>query len=90
MRTVILPDGNGVPALGQATWPMGESNRERATEVAALHLGIALGVSLIDTEEVYGNGGAEDVVDEAIHGQRSDVFVVTRVFRHNASLEKRS
>jgi len=90
MRTVILPDGNGVPALGLATWLMGESKRERATELAALHLGIALGVSLIDTEEVYGDGGTEDVVDEAIHGQRSDVFVVTKVFRQNALREKRS
>jgi len=88
MRTVTLPDGNRVPALGQGTWRMGESKRDRATEVAALRLGIELGMSLIDTAEMYGDGGAEDVVGEAIQGQRSDVCVVTKVYPHNASLGK--
>ncbi|HMF46880.1 MAG TPA: aldo/keto reductase, partial [Candidatus Udaeobacter sp.] len=88
MRTVTLPDGNRVPALGQGTWRMGESKRDRATEVAALRLGIELGMSLIDTAEMYGDGGAEDVVGEAIQGQRSDVCVVTKIYPHNASLGK--
>ena len=67
---------------------MGESKRARAAEVAALRLGIELGMSLIDTAEMYGDGGAEEVVGEAIRGQRSDVFVVTKVYPHNASREK--
>jgi diketogulonate reductase-like aldo/keto reductase len=67
---------------------MGESKRERAAEVAALRLGIELGMSLIDTAEMYGDGGAEEVVGESIRGQRSDVFVVTKVYPHNASRKK--
>jgi diketogulonate reductase-like aldo/keto reductase len=85
MRTITLPDGKRVSALGQGTWRMGESKSARATEVAALRLGITLGMGLIDTAEMYGDGGAEDVVGEAIHGQHEDVFVVTKVYPHNAS-----
>jgi diketogulonate reductase-like aldo/keto reductase len=85
MRTVELPDGKRVPALGQGTWRMGESKSTRDREVAALRLGIELGLSLIDTAEMYGDGGAEEIVAEAIHGQRHAVFVVTKVYPHNAS-----
>ena len=85
MRTVALPDGTRVPALGQGTWRMGESKSARAREVAALRLAIELGMSLIDTAEMYGDGGAEEIVAEAIHGQRQGVFVVTKVYPHNAS-----
>ena len=85
MRTVALHDANRVPALGQGTWRMGEIRSARAGEVAALSLGIELGTSLIDTAEMYGNGGAEEVVAEAIHRQRQGVFVVTKVYPHNAS-----
>src|SRR5947207_14284026 len=88
MRTVALPDGKRVPLLGQGTWRMGESKSARATEVAALRLGIELGMTLIDTAEMYGDGGAEEIVAESIHGQRRDVFVVTKVYPHNASREK--
>jgi len=88
MKTVTLPDGKRVPALGQGTWRMGEDDRARATEIAALRLGIELGMTLIDTAEMYGDGGAEKVVAEAIHGQREGVFVVTKVYPHNASREK--
>jgi diketogulonate reductase-like aldo/keto reductase len=88
MKTVSLPDGERVPALGQGTWRMGESKSARASEVAALRLGIDLGMSVIDTAEMYGDGGAEEVVAEAIHGQRSHVFVVTKVYPYNASREK--
>jgi len=88
MRTVTLPDGKRVPALGQGTWRMGENKRERATEVAALRLGIGLGMSLIDTAEMYGDGGAEEIVGEAINGQHEEVFVVTKVYPHNASCKK--
>jgi diketogulonate reductase-like aldo/keto reductase len=85
MRTVALSDGNRVPVLGQGTWRMGESKSLRAREVAALRLGIELGMSLIDTAEMYGDGGSEEIVAEAIHGQRQGVFVVTKVYPHNAS-----
>ena len=85
MRTVALPDGKRVPALGQGTWRMGESKSLRAREVAALRLGIELGMSLIDTAEMYGDGGAEVIVAEAINGQPQGVSVVTKVYPHNAS-----
>src|SRR5205809_363252 len=85
MKTVELPDGDQVPALGQGTWRMGENKNAHADEVAALRLGIDLGMSLIDTAEMYGEGGSEKVVADAIDGQRERVFVVTKVYPHNAS-----
>ena len=85
MRTVVLADGERVPALGQGTWRMGEDKTVHAVEVAALRLGIDLGMTLIDTAEMYGEGGAEKVVADAIEGQRDRVFVVTKVYPHNAS-----
>ena len=85
MKTLRLPDGNRVPVLGQGTWRMGESKRGRDSEVAALRLGIELGMTLIDTAEMYGDGGAERVVADAIEGQRERVFVVTKVYPHNSS-----
>ena len=78
MKTVALPDGKCVPALGQGTWRMGESKSARVIEIAALRFGIELGMSLIDTAEMYGDGGAEKTVAEAIHGQRQGIFVVTK------------
>ena len=88
MKTVQLPDGECVPALGQGTWGMGETKRAHADEVAALRLGIDLGMTLIDTAEMYGEGGAEEVVADAIDGQRDRVFIVTKVYPHNASRTK--
>src|SRR6266568_7366116 len=85
MKSVALRDGERVPVLGQGTWRMGESKRGRDSEVAALRLGIELGMTLIDTAEMYGDGGAERVVADAIEGQRERVFVVTKVYPHNAS-----
>src|SRR4029077_10178513 len=85
MRTVALSDGKRVPVLGQGTWRMGESKSARANEIAALRLGIELGMSLIDTAEMYGDGDAEEIVAEAIRGQHQGVFVVTKVYPHNAS-----
>jgi diketogulonate reductase-like aldo/keto reductase len=85
MKTVALPDGEHVSALGQGTWRMGENTRARKDEVAALRLGIELGMTLIDTAEMYGEGGAEKVVADAIEDQRHRVFVVTKVYPHNAS-----
>jgi diketogulonate reductase-like aldo/keto reductase len=88
MRTVALTDGERVPALGQGTWRMGEDKSAHADEVAALRLGIDLGMTLIDTAEMYGDGDAEKVVADAIDGQRDRGFVVTKVYPHNASRTK--
>ena len=83
MRKVALPDGTEVPALGQGTWKMGEAGRD-AEEVAALRLGIELGQTLIDTAEMYGDGASEEIVGQAIAGQRDRVFLVSKVYPHNA------
>ncbi len=73
-----------MPRLGQGTWRMGEGQRRRAEEVAALQLGIELGMTLIDTAEMYGEGAAEEVVADAIAGRRDRVFLVSKVYPHNA------
>ena len=70
MKSIVLPDDKRAPVLGQGTWRMGENKRAHADEVAALRLGIELGMTLIDTAEMYGEGGAEKVVADAIDGQR--------------------
>lgn len=88
MRFVTLPGGEKVPALGLGTWRMGERASERANEVRALRLGMDLGLTLIDTAEMYGDGGAEEVVGEAIAGHRDRVFLVSKVYPHNASRRK--
>jgi diketogulonate reductase-like aldo/keto reductase len=85
MHAVKLPDGTHVPALGQGTWRLGEGFRPRAEEADALRLGIDLGMTLLDTAEMYADGGAEEVVAEAIAGQREIAFVVSKVYPHNAS-----
>ncbi len=85
MRTVRLPDGTEVPALGQGTWHMGDRGSAAQSEVAALKLGIELGVTLIDTAEMYGNGAAEELVGEASQGQRDRLFIVSKVYPQNAS-----
>ncbi|MGJ3261672.1 MAG: aldo/keto reductase [Salinarimonas sp.] len=87
VRTVTLPDGTPVPALGQGTWRMGEDRARRAAEVTALRLGLDLGMTLVDTAEMYGSGGAEEVVGEAIDGRREEVFLVSKVYPHNAGRE---
>jgi diketogulonate reductase-like aldo/keto reductase len=85
MRMITLPSGEQVPALGQGTWFMGESARRHAEEVESLQAGIDLGMTLIDTAEMYGDGGAEELVGEAIAGRRDKVFLVSKVYPHNAS-----
>ncbi len=80
-----LPDGTTIPALGQGTWHMGEAGQVRGAEIAALRLGLDLGMALIDTAEMYAEGGAEEVVGEAITGRREEVFLVSKVYPHNAS-----
>ena len=85
MRTLQLPSGQSIPVLGMGTWRMGERKRDRQGEVTALRHGLELGLSLIDTAEMYGEGGAEDVIAEAITTRRQDVFLVSKVYPHNAS-----
>ncbi|TPN58036.1 aldo/keto reductase [Mesorhizobium sp. B1-1-4] len=85
VRTTTLPCGEAIPVLGQGTWKIGEDSRRRAEEVNALKLGLDLGVKLIDTAEMYASGGAEEVVAEAIAGQRAEVFLVSKVLPSNAS-----
>ena len=82
---VALASGAAMPALGLGTWRMGERSRDRAREIAALRLGIDLGMTLIDTAEMYGDGGAEEVVGEVIAGRRDEVFLVSKVYPQNAS-----
>ncbi len=84
MRTLELA-GTQVPVIGQGTWRMGENRDRRKGEVAALCEGVERGLRLIDTAEMYGEGGAEEVVGEAIFGKRDQVFLVSKVYPHNAS-----
>jgi len=85
MRTTTLPSGEAVPTLGLGTWRMGEDGSRFSDEVAALRLGLDLGVTLIDTAEMYGSGGSERVVGEAVEGRRDEVFIVSKVLPSNAS-----
>ncbi|MEU8994406.1 aldo/keto reductase [Streptomyces caniferus] len=83
-RTVTFPSGVQVPALGQGTWHMGNDPARRAEEIAALRRGLDLGLSVIDTAEMYGNGAAEELVGEAMHGRRDEAFVVSKVLPFHA------
>ncbi len=85
MRKTKLPSGEAVPVLGQGTWYMGDEPRRRAEEIASLRLGLDLGMSLIDTAEMYGDGASEKLVGEAIAGRRDEVFLVSKVLPGNAS-----
>jgi diketogulonate reductase-like aldo/keto reductase len=84
-HTLQLPSGTPMSVLGQGTWGMGEDPARRSTEVAALRLGLELGMTLIDTAEMYAEGGAEKVIGEAIEDRRAEVFLVSKVYPHNAS-----
>lgn len=83
--TAKLPDGTKMPRFGIGTWRMGERRQDRASEVAAIRLAVELGVTLIDTAEMYGEGGAEEAIAEAIAGKRDGLFIVSKVYPHNAS-----
>jgi diketogulonate reductase-like aldo/keto reductase len=85
MRTLPMSSGTPMPVYGLGTWRMGESAKARAAELAALRRGLELGVTLIDTAEMYGEGGAEEIVGEAIAGQRDATYLVSKVYPHNAS-----
>ena len=85
MRYVELAGGEKVPALGLGTWKMGIGDNDEAAQLRALHAGIAQGMTLIDTAEMYGDGRSEQLVARAIAGQRDKVFVVSKVLPQNAS-----
>jgi diketogulonate reductase-like aldo/keto reductase len=87
VKSLKLSSGQAIPVLGMGTWQMGENDRDRPSEVAALRHGLELGLSLIDTAEMYGEGGAELVIAEAIAGRRADVFLTSKVYPHNASMK---
>jgi diketogulonate reductase-like aldo/keto reductase len=84
-RHVTLPTGETVPALGQGTWQMAETSGRRAQEIEALRLGVELGMTLIDTAEMYGEGAAEKLIAEALGRERERLFLVSKVYPHNAS-----
>lgn len=83
--TMRWPTGPALPVIGQGTWRMGEHPDQHAAEVAALQQGLALGMTVIDTAEMYGEGGAERIVGEALQGRRDDAFLVSKVYPHHAS-----
>jgi diketogulonate reductase-like aldo/keto reductase len=85
MQHVTLKSGDKVPVLGLGTWRMGERASERAAEVKALRLGLELGIRLIDTAEMYGEGKAEAIVGEAMGRLRDEIYLVSKVYPHNAS-----
>jgi len=85
MKRITLPSGETVAALGQGTWRFAEDPKLRQDEIASLRRGIDLGLNLIDTAEMYGEGRAETLVGEAIQGRRDEVFIISKVYPHNAS-----
>ena len=84
LRTTTLPSGERIPVLGLGTWRMAERRRRRDDEIAALRLGLDLGMTLVDTAELYGDGATEELVGEAIEDRRDDVFLVSKVHPRNA------
>jgi diketogulonate reductase-like aldo/keto reductase len=85
IRTTKLPSGTEVPVLGQGTWGWAEDARRRVNEISSLRRGLRLGLSLVDTAEMYADGGAEKLVGEAIAGRRNEVFLVSKVLPSNAT-----
>jgi diketogulonate reductase-like aldo/keto reductase len=85
MRRIALPGGETVPVLGLGTWRMGEARSTERAEVSALARGLDLGVTLIDTAEMYGDGEAERRVAQAIAGRRDRIFIVSKVLPENAT-----
>lgn len=85
IATVVLPNGETIPKLGMGTWEMGERPARREDEIAALREGVELGMTLVDTAEMYGDGATEELVGDALAGLRDDVFLVSKVYPHHAS-----
>ncbi len=88
MKSVILPGGETVPALGQGSWMMGERADRREAETAALRAGVACGMTLIDTAEMYGDGAAETLIGDALHDVRDTLFLVSKAYPQNASRDR--
>ncbi len=88
MKTLQLRSGREIPILGQGTWRMGEKASQKQAEIDALKLGLDLGLSVIDTAEMYGDGGAEKIVAEAIAPRRTEVYLVSKFYPHNASYKE--
>src|SRR4029079_17940209 len=85
MRSCKMPSGNEMPVFGIGTWRMGENGRKRAQELDAVKHALELGYPMLDTAEMYGDGGAEEIVGEALAGQRPRPFIVSKVYPHNAT-----
>lgn len=85
MRAVRSSSTAELPVLGQGTWGMGERAHRKTDEIAALRHGLDLGIGLVDTAEMYGEGGAEEVVGAALDGRRDEAFLVSKVYPHNAT-----
>ena len=85
IHTISLPDGTAIPALGQGTWELGEDRKRRADEIEALRTGLDLGMTLIDTAEMYGDGAAEELIAEAVGKRRDEIFLVSKVLPENAT-----
>jgi diketogulonate reductase-like aldo/keto reductase len=85
IETVTLPTGEAIPKLGQGTWEMGERANARKDEIAALRAGVELGMTLVDTAEMYGDGESEKLIAEALGSLREDIFIVSKVYPHNGS-----
>jgi len=88
MKTIRFPDGTTVPALGQGTWMMAEDPARRSDEIAALREGLSLGLTLIDTAEMYADGESERLVGEAIASMRDEVFLVSKAYPQNAARDR--
>jgi diketogulonate reductase-like aldo/keto reductase len=85
LRTIALPGGDAIPVLGQGTWAMAERSRARADEIAALRMAVDLGMTVIDTAEMYAEGAAEELIAEALGAQRREIFLVSKVLPHHAT-----
>ena len=83
-RSVKFRDGIAVPALGQGSMRLGQGNRSEALEEEAVRTGVALGMTLIDTAELYGSGRSEEFIGRAIAGQRDRVFLVSKILPGHA------
>jgi len=86
VREIFLPSGEAVPVLGIGTWGMGEYPGNAARETAAIQMALDLGMSVVDTAEMYGNGAAEELVGRALAARRDEAFLVTKVLPHHATL----
>jgi len=84
MRSLELPSGHSIPVLGLGTWRMGEHRDQHDREIQAIQAALDAGITLLDTAEMYGEGGAEEVIGEAIRGRREGLFLVSKFYPHNA------